>query len=173
MVRRARRFFPKEGVSVKLPADIKPESVVAIIDTREQLPFDLSPLQTVADTLTTGDYSVAGLTDEICVERKSLEDLVACCGNDRDRFERELRRMLGYSSRLVIVEANWSDLEAGAWRSKIKPPSVIGSVLGWIGWGVPFLLAGDHDRGGRYAARFLFIEARRSWRKLRQLAAQT
>ena len=45
----------------KIPAKLDPGRVTAIIDTREQLPLDLSPLQTVMQTLTTGDYSVQGL----------------------------------------------------------------------------------------------------------------
>ena len=40
-------FFAKslqEGGNVKLPAELRPENVIAIADTREQLPLDLSPL---------------------------------------------------------------------------------------------------------------------------------
>jgi len=43
-----------------IPATLKPEAVTAIIDTREQMPLDLSPLQTVTGTLDTGDYSIVG-----------------------------------------------------------------------------------------------------------------
>lgn len=67
-----------------------------------------------------------------------------------------------------VVEAEWRDLEAGSWQGKVTPQSAVGSVLGWIGWGIPFIFAGDHDRASRFTARFLFIEARRRYRKLRQ-----
>lgn len=66
---------------IKLPSELKPEQVTAIIDNREQLPFDLSPLRTEAGTLATGDYSLKGLERRIAIERKSLSDYVSCCGH--------------------------------------------------------------------------------------------
>jgi DNA excision repair protein ERCC-4 len=155
---------------LKLPAEPRPDQFVALIDIAEQLPFGLRPLRTERAHLTTGDYSVKHLEKHICLERKSLSDLVGCCGNERARFERELDRMLGIPARAVIVEAGWPELEAGEWRSKIKPESVVASVLGWQAAGIPFLLAGTRERADRYAARFLFIAARRRWRELRGLA---
>ena len=67
-----------------------------LIDTREQAPFAFTHERYAgttieAGTLDTGDYSLAGLTDLVAVERKSLPDLVACLGRERERFERELR----------------------------------------------------------------------------------
>ena len=71
-----------------IPAELKPEAVVAIVDSREQLPLDLSPLQMTVGTLKTGDYSVAGLTAYVALERKSESDFLACVGVERERFER-------------------------------------------------------------------------------------
>ncbi len=153
-----------------LPADLKPEQVVAICDTREQLPLKLAPLQTVPGTLTTGDYSVRGLQHVIAIERKGLSDLLGCCGVDRERFEREVQRLMAYPCRALVVEATWPDIERGEWRSKIKPQSVTGSLLAWIGGGLPVIMAGDHERAGRYVSRLLFVAARRRWRELRALA---
>lgn len=155
------------GERVKMKADIDPAAVTAIIDTREQLPLDLSPLRSERGTLRTGDYSVKGLENVVCLERKSLSDLLGCMGSSRERFEHELQRMLGYQTRAVIVEATWHELEAGEWQSKIKPASAIGSVLGWISGGVPFLFVGSHQRAGQYASRILYIVARRRWREAR------
>ena len=76
-----------------IPADLRPEHVVAIIDTREQLPLDLSPLQSVAGSLTTGDYSVRGLESIIAIERKGLSDLLGCVGQERERLT---ARFYGY-----------------------------------------------------------------------------
>lgn len=69
-----------------IPSELKPEQVVAVVDTREQLPLDLAPLQTVAGTLSTGDYSVRGLEHAIAIERKSLGDLLGCVGQHRERL---------------------------------------------------------------------------------------
>ena len=46
---------------------------------------------------------------------------------------------------------------------------VLGSLLGWIASGLPVLMAGTHERAGKYAARILFTVARRRYRELRTL----
>ena len=153
-----------------IPATLHPEAVTAIVDTREQIPLDLSPLRIVTGTLTTGDYSVRGLEAVIAVERKSLPDLLGCIGQHRERFDREVQRLLAYPCRAIVVEATWGDLEAGQWQSRITPAAAIGSVLGWIAAGVPIIMAGDHARAGRYVSRLLFTAARRRWRECRALA---
>ena len=151
------------------PAELKPEMVTAIIDTREQLPVDLDPLQSVVRTLDLADYSWVG-GEHICrIERKSLGDLLACVGRERERFDRECERLRGYETRAIVVESTWPELEAGQWRSQITPKQAIGSCLGWIAAGIPIILAGDHERAGRYIARLLFTSARRRWRESRAL----
>lgn len=155
----------------KLPAELRPQDVTAIIDTREQTPFTLSPMKTVRGTLATGDYSVAGLENSIVIERKSRDDLISCVGPQRPRFEREILRMLAYPVRAVIVETTWHQLESGGWRSNVTPQSAVGSVVGWIAAGVPFVMAGDHLHADRFAARLLFIAARRRWREARGFVA--
>ncbi len=151
------------------PSELKPESVTAVVDTREQLPLDLSPLQTVAGTLATGDYSVQGLEHVVAIERKSLPDLLGCIGRDRERFEREVQRLLAYPCRAIVVESTWPEIEAGGWRSKVTPKAAVGSVLGWIAAGVPVVMCGDHERAGRCVSRLLFTAARRRWREARAL----
>jgi len=153
----------------RLPAELKPESVTAVIDTREQLPLDLSPLQTITGTLVTGDYSVVGLEHVVAIERKSLSDLLCCVGRERERFDREVQRLLAYPVRALVVEATWPQIEAGEWRGQVKPAAVIGSLLGWIAAGLPVILAGDHARAGHYVSRLLFTAARRRWRECREL----
>lgn len=44
--------------------------------------------------------------------------------------------------------------------------------MGWIAQGVPFIMAGSHERAGRYVGRLLFTAARRRWRECRGLIAQ-
>lgn len=152
-----------------LPADLDPATVVALVDTREQEPLNLHPLSTSAATLPTGDYSVAGLEDVIAIERKSLDDLLGCIGQSRERFDREILRLLAYPTRAVVVEASWRELESGQWRSKVTPAAACGSVLGWIALGVPFLFATDHASAGKAVSRMLFLAARRRYRECRAL----
>ncbi|MGN6544490.1 MAG: hypothetical protein ACTHK7_05545, partial [Aureliella sp.] len=77
---------------MKLPAKLDPAAVTAIVDTREQTPLDLAPLRVQPGTLDTGDYALAGC-DSVRIERKSLPDLIACVGRERDRFDREIERL--------------------------------------------------------------------------------
>ena len=156
---------------MKIPSKLDPSQVVAIVDSREQLPLELSPLQMTVGTLTTGDYSLVGLQDHVAIERKSLPDLLGCIGRDRERFEREAQRLKAYPVRCLVVESTWPELEAGEWRSKVKPAAVVGSVLAWIAGGLPVVMAGDHERAGRYVARLLYLTARRRWREVRTFAA--
>lgn len=148
---------------------IEPADLVAIIDTREQAPLDLSPMRVERGTLSTADYSLKGLEGIIAIERKSLQDLIGCVGVERERFERELARLRAYPCRAVVVEATWSELQAGGWRSKVTPASAVGSVLAWISEGIPFLFVGNHVEAGRAVARLMFVAARREWRKLQAL----
>ncbi len=154
----------------RLPAELRPEQVTAIIDSREKCPLDLSPLPTVAGKLATGDYSVKGLESIIAIERKGLPDLLGCIGQHRERFEKDVQRLLGHAVRTLVIECTWPDLERGEWRGQVTPAAAVGSVLGWIAQGVPAIMAGDHARAGRYVGRLLFIAARRRWREARALA---
>jgi DNA excision repair protein ERCC-4 len=165
---------PEAGASdqssaLRLPAEPAYERLTAIIDRREQQPLDLAPLRARRGTLTTGDYSLAGLEHIVAVERKSLADLVACCGGARARFEREVQRLLAYPARALVVESSWTQLEEGTWRGQVKPAAVIGSLLGWQTAGLPVLLCESRERAGHYVSRFLFVAARRRWREARAL----
>ena len=153
----------------QLPAELKAEQVTAVIDTREQCPLNVSPLRSITGTLTTGDYSVCGLESVVAIERKSLPDLLACIGGERERFDREVIRLLAYPVRCLVVESSWSELERGDWRSKITSSAAVGSVLGWVAMGLPVIMADDHDRAGKYVSRLLFTAARRRWREARAL----
>ena len=152
--------------------ELRPEHITAVIDTREQKPWALCPLQTRRGTLVTGDYSVLALEDEIALERKSLGDLLNCIGGGRTRFEQCLERMHAYRTRAVIVECSFQEFEQGVWmaggavRSRVSPAAAMGSVLGWMASGIPFLFCPTVDMASKAAARFLFIAARRRYKQL-------
>ena len=156
---------------MKLPAELKPENIIAVIDTREQQPLNLSPLTVTTGTLTTGDYSIQGLEHVVAIERKSLQDLIACVGRERERFDKEVQRLLAYPVRALVVEATWCEIEMGQWRGQVTISSALGSLLGWVSMGLPVIMARDHKRAGEYISRLLFIAARRRWRECRTLAA--
>lgn len=148
------------------------DMIRVVIDTREQRPLRLAPLQVEEGTLQTGDYSVLGLEDEISLERKSLDDFLACCGRERERFERELMRMLAYPVRGVFIEATMADISMGEWRSKISPKAVKASIHSWRAQGIPIYLCGDH-RGVADAVRYqLYYAARARFAKLVRFAGE-
>lgn len=156
---------------MKLPAKLEPEDLTAIVDTREQTPLDLSPLRSQQGTLDTGDYTLAGCENVVRVERKSLDDLLACVGRERDRFDREVQRLLAYPIRVLVIESTWAELELGQSRSKVTPPQAIGSLLGWQAAGLSIHMCGDHARAGKHVGRLLFTVAKRRYRELRMMTA--
>jgi hypothetical protein len=143
-----------------------------VIDSREQAPFTFEHARysgTVAEvgTLDTGDYSLGGLTDRVAVERKSLSDLVACLGRERERFERELQRAVALDAFAVAIEASWSELAGGRYRSQLNPHSACQSVLAFTArYRIPFLFCGSRA-GAEYACwgflRQYLESARKRW----------
>ena len=100
-----------------------PEQVTAIIDTREQRPFELAPMACRPGTLATGDYSVSMMEDQVCLERKELPDLIACCGPERERFERELQGVDNVTIHLFlypILSAESIEKSKHIWCAKDK-----------------------------------------------------
>lgn len=155
--------------------ELQLEDLTFLIDSREQRPLEftygpadaLKEVRTEICTLDTGDYSVKGLEKRfISIERKSLDDLVQCVGSERERFEREIYRLLAFPCRLIVVEASWDEIMIGQWRSKVSPRSVIGSVQGWIDIGVPFFFHHDRRVIADFVRNLMFIRARRCFNSL-------
>lgn len=143
-------------MAVKLGMD----ALTIIQDSRESLPYDLSPMACEVAGLATGDYTVKGLEDYVCLERKSLPDLVASCTWGRDRFTEELRRMRNFPCKAVVIEADWGQLERGEYRSRANPQSVCHSIISWQArYGIPFHMAGSREGAERYALQFLYRAA--------------
>src|SRR5882672_7249154 len=140
----------------KVRRKLLPESITAIIDTRERTPLDISPLKFIEKGLDTGDYSLVGFEHAphgVAIERKSLSDFIACVGRERERFDRECQRLLAYECKAIVVEATWQQIEQGDYRAKITPQAALGSALGWIAMGIPIIMARDHVSAGRYVSR--------------------
>ena len=64
------------------------------------------------------------------IERKILSDFIACCGIERDRFVRELKRMT-QELRYLVVIGSLDDIYLENYRSKINPKSVSRSLWSW------------------------------------------
>ncbi|MHC1792194.1 ERCC4 domain-containing protein [Solidesulfovibrio sp.] len=143
--------------------------MIIVRDSREQAgyAFDGPRYEGVtveAGSLSTGDYSVKGLESVIAAERKELGDLIHCLAQDRPRFVRELERARGMDAFMVVVEAPWSDLAAGNYRSRLDPHSACQSVLSFMArHRTPFFFAGSRAAGEYAVWSFLrqYVEGAR------------
>ena len=100
-------------------------SIYTIIqDTREQNGYNFSSEQTCSGTiekkLDTGDYSILGLEDQICIERKaSVEELAINLGYKQEAFLKEIKRMETFKYKFLILEFSLEDLIDFPERTKI------------------------------------------------------
>jgi ERCC4-type nuclease len=135
---------------------------IIVQDSREQCPFRFSDSVTVhVATLDAGDYSVAGLTASVAIERKSLEDLVGSITAGRERFLACCSRLARLDFAAVVVEASIEDVLAGCYRSRTRPQSVVGTMLAiHADYGVPTIWAGSRSNAANMTERLLV----RLWR---------
>lgn len=106
-----------------------------LTDTREQQPLVFSNLPSERASLITADYSVQGLEDTLLIERKSIPDLIGSLfGKDRERFQRELQRMLSVPSRHLFIIGEGEgvtpeeQIRRHDYRSQTLPHVVLASV---------------------------------------------
>jgi ERCC4-type nuclease len=136
-------------------------SLIILRDTREQRGWDFAsvappPIVEVA-TLKTGDYSLKGYENQICIERKSLIDAYGTFGQGRTRFQRELERMVTYQFAAVVIEADWhSIVKRPPSRSRLNPKTVVASIAAWSQrFGVHFWTCPNREFAERWTYRLL------------------
>ena len=86
-----------------------------IKDTREKDGWDFKPFQkckaVINEGLKTGDYTLEGLEQSLCIERKaSAKEIAINLGKDRKRFEAELERMREFRWAYIVCEFSISNL---------------------------------------------------------------
>lgn len=142
--------------------DLADRLPVVVIDTREQDPLPIERLPSIRAGLYTGDYSIAGLESVFAVERKSIPDLVACCAaSNRDRFENELHRLRGFRFKRLLVIGTRQEIEAGQYRSNIKPAAVLGTLAAFESrYDVPTVYAATPREGAALVERWGWYMAR-------------
>ncbi len=126
---------------------------VIVIDTREQKPYAFDPdrAPTLTRMLPAGDYSLAGLEEDVAIERKSLDDLVNTVIWEWDRFEKELLVLGTYDAACIVVEGDLTDIRQGRYRSAAHPNAVLGRLLAiQLRHRIPVLFGSNRD-----AARWL------------------
>jgi ERCC4-type nuclease len=158
----------KSAKPPRIPIGERPLEVpfTVLIDSRENAPYGFQGLRADAKDhhreliietkwqgLPTGDYSIDGFADCLCVERKSAADLYSTLGSGRARFEREHERMAemvaagGYAC--VVIEASASSLfSRPPPNSRLNPKTVFRTWLAWSRrYHVPWLMVDGRRLG--------------------------
>lgn len=128
VMRRGQSIIRKEGI---------PKPVV-LVDTREKEPLPLyanHPNWIAGErrgSLKTGDYTVEGMEDILCLERKNLADLVACTVTYRRRFIASCARLARFTWKAILVEASFEDIKGGLDHfdipSEVHPNAICGTL---------------------------------------------
>lgn len=104
------------------------KNLVFLVDTREKR-RRLEGFNSRRATLHTGDLSIAGLQESVACEMKALEDLLACFGRSRERFEKELQRARSFRHFFVVVEAPLSRIIDGEYQNQINPKAAFETIM--------------------------------------------
>ena len=86
-----------------------------IKDTREQEGYFFKEYDKCAGMverkLDTGDYSIEGMEDKICIERKGcVEELAQNLGKKKHAFINEIERMKSFPHKFIVLEFSLEDL---------------------------------------------------------------
>lgn len=131
-----------------------PEGMTIIIDSREQQ----SPLfgrypkgMTVScQTLSVGDYSLAGFTDRIAVERKQISDLVPYCSSDHLATKRKMEKLEKLEWAGLIIEARESEVYSPYRFSQVSPESIRQALASFSIKHKVHIYIGDREHCGRW-----------------------
>jgi ERCC4-type nuclease len=135
-----------------------------VIDSREKEPYSFDPrsASTVRRALPAGDYSIAGLEDQVAVERKTLDDFVSTVIHRRRRFRDELLKLSRYRAACIVVEAELLDVLSQRYRGQARPEAIVGSMLSiLLDYGVPVLFCGNRQAACHFTRGFLLAAWKR------------
>tara|TARA_Y100000389_G_scaffold103441_1_gene100314 strand:+ start:7807 stop:8283 length:477 start_codon:yes stop_codon:yes gene_type:complete len=88
---------------------MKNEDFRIIVDTREQQPWSFEDYSTSIAKLDTGDYSIEGLEDTICIERKKSVSEVAN-NITESRFKDVINRLKEIKYPFILLEFDLNDV---------------------------------------------------------------
>ena len=97
----------------------KAPSYTVVKDSREQDGYTFNRFTSrfheckgmVVRKLDTGDYSIEGLEDKVCIERKGrISELAINLGKDKHRFMREIERMKEFPFKFLVLEFSLEDV---------------------------------------------------------------
>lgn len=129
-----------------------------VIDTREKKPYDFP--NSITRKLPTGDYSLDGLEELVCIERKSLADWVNTLkvfvsNKGNNRVADEFRRMIMMPCAYVVLETSIEEILTGNYDGGMKPQSVLGLTASITTNYCPVIFAGDRPHSYLYVEMLL------------------
>lgn len=90
-------------------------------------------------TLPDGSHIISDTAEKVigkCViERKmDLDELAACFGKGRERFQREFQKALDNHARFILLveNATWEKLINGKYKSRMNPNAFFASLTSWM-----------------------------------------
>jgi len=97
---------------------------IVIKDTREKEGYFFKKYDKcsgmVVETMKTGDYTIKGLEDVLCIERKaSVEEIANNLGKKKNAFLSEMERMQEFKYSFMVLEFSMEDLLKFPENSKI------------------------------------------------------
>ena len=105
-----------------------------------------------------GDYVLKYHPNLIVIERKkSIDELCGNLGKNRDRFERELQRMVdaGCKFKYIIVEDYYSSINKPRF-SKMHPKAIFSSMIALeLKYGIHFIMAGSRTNAKKITKALL------------------
>lgn len=157
-------------------------NMIVLYDTREQptkaLEKRLEYLQPCErEKLDAGDYTAKTLLPDgtwfyvpVAVERKmSLTEIAGNFCRERERFVAEFNRARDAEIRLYILieRSSWEAAYSGAYRSKMKPQSLVASLLTWCArYNSPVFLCERPETGGKLIRDILRYEMREALERM-------
>lgn len=114
-----------------LKPTVIPPDFTLLVDTREQRPlFTRIPkgLTIQSKTLKFGDYSILGMEDVFCIERKS-GDIYSYVGIERDKTVKKMRDFAKMKFVGLVIEGKLSELYQFQTFSKVHPEVVRAALI--------------------------------------------
>jgi len=136
-----------------------------IVDTREQKPWQFTEYATAVRKLDTGDYSVEGLENILCIERKRSVSEIAN-NITESRFKDVLSRMSKYRFPFILLEFDLQDvlnfpvgseIPKSVWsKIKISPKYIIKMILDMsLTYNIYVIFCGNKNNAEIYATSIM------------------
>jgi ERCC4-type nuclease len=124
------------------------------VDPREKAVPPFPPgVELVRVTMAEADYTTEALQGIGVIERKSISDFASSISHERERFDDEVRRLLGYRWRCIVVEG---DLSAVYRCTSMHAHSILGSIASFYArYDLPTFFAVNPAGAGRLIAGVL------------------